>query len=289
MNCLELSIPPLPQFVTGNFAAWSAGQKHVERRIDVYDVLFVISGKMYMTEAGIPYEIQAGELLVLTPDSLHFGHQECEEATEIYWFHFVHPHPVRMLPRDEIPWLNMLPRGISKDTLPPEHVMYLPKHARIDMSLFIPLLERLVGLQSYIRVENALELHQLLIEILSRLQQMVCHQFALPSQRVSSMVMEYMRNQLAEPFKAEQMEEELHYSYDYISRCFKRHTGMTPVEYLHYVRMEEARRLLVGSNLSVREIGEAVGLPDCNYFIKLFRKMIGLTPGKYRDHRKGLV
>lgn len=289
MNCLELSIPPLPQFVTGNFTVWPAGHRHFERTIDVYDVLVVVSGKMYMTEEGIPYEIKAGDLFVLTPNLLHYGHRECETVTEIYWLHFIHSKPVRVLPRDNIPWLAPLPQGISKDTAPPGHYMYIPKHAPIELALFRPILDRLVKLQSFVRVDNALELQVLLAEFLSQLQRIVCHQYASPTQKVSSLVTEYIRLHLSQPFKAEHMEEQLHYRYDYISRCFKKHTGMTPVEYLQHMRMEEARRLLVGTDMSVWEIGESVGLPDSNYFIKVFRRTTGCTPGKYREDKKGMV
>jgi AraC-type DNA-binding domain-containing proteins len=282
MKCLELSIPPLPQFVMAGFTVWPAGTRHFARSIDVYDVLVVASGKVYMTEDGIPYEIGAGELFVLTPGSLHYGHRGCDVQTEIYWLHFIHSRPVRALAYDEIPWLSVLPGGSSKDETPPPHCMYIPKQAALDMTLFRPHLDRMVRLHGRIRIENALELHMLLTEFLFRVQQIAGRQFVAPSQRVSYRFMEYAESHYASPFKRRHVEEALHYRYDYIARCFKKHAGMTPVEYVQHVRMEEARRLLVSTEMTVREVGEAVGLPDGNYFIKTFRKTTGLTPGKYR-------
>ena len=52
-------------------------------------------------------------------------------------------------------------------------------------------------------------------------------------------------------------------------------------EYIKNLRMEEAKRLL-GYGLSVTQVAESVGLPDPNYFIKVFKRETGYTPLKYK-------
>jgi AraC-like DNA-binding protein len=63
---------------------------------------------------------------------------------------------------------------------------------------------------------------------------------------------------------------------------FTKYCGMPPIRYLINVRMRTARHLLTTTEMSVREIGSAVGIDDTNHFISLFRRINGMTPLVYR-------
>ena len=73
-----------------------------------------------------------------------------------------------------------------------------------------------------------------------------------------------------------------------LSRRFVGATGLTPVEYLHRVRIEAAKHLLETSMQSVAEITDAVGYQDARSFSRLFRKLTDVGPCEYRD-RFGLA
>jgi len=55
-------------------------------------------------------------------------------------------------------------------------------------------------------------------------------------------------------------------------------------DYISHMRITEAKRLLTSTDLSIREVGEAVGIKDYNYFTKFFKKRTGHTPIKYRKN-----
>jgi YesN/AraC family two-component response regulator len=82
---------------------------------------------------------------------------------------------------------------------------------------------------------------------------------------------------------------ELHLNFDYLARCLKKHTGMSPIQYVQYQRIEKAKALLLQSNDTVPNIAEQIGIMDYNYFIRLFRKQSGLTPGAYRQNKQNYV
>lgn len=72
------------------------------------------------------------------------------------------------------------------------------------------------------------------------------------------------------------------FSSAYFSAFFKKETGVVFLEYLKKIRMDEAKRLLKETNLSVSVICESVGYSDVKYFTKLFIKHTSLKPGEYR-------
>lgn len=72
----------------------------------------------------------------------------------------------------------------------------------------------------------------------------------------------------------------------YLSRIFQKEMHCTFGEYLTVRRMEEAKRLLRDTDLTVLQIGEAVGYNNDKYFMNLFKKRVGMTPGRYRQVNK---
>ena len=69
----------------------------------------------------------------------------------------------------------------------------------------------------------------------------------------------------------------------YLSKLYKKETGETYVEYLTFVRMREAKKLLRTTNLKSAEIGIRVGYPNAQYFSVLFKKTCGMSPIEYRE------
>lgn len=68
----------------------------------------------------------------------------------------------------------------------------------------------------------------------------------------------------------------------YLSRVFKIDTSKSFKEYHKDLRMEEAKKLLLADQLSVREISDQLGYNDYNYFIRTFKKTVGCTPTEFR-------
>jgi transcriptional regulator GlxA family with amidase domain len=73
------------------------------------------------------------------------------------------------------------------------------------------------------------------------------------------------------------------------ARRFRSATGYQPIDYVHALRVEEAKQLLETSDSSVEEIGHIVGYEDPTSFRRLFKRKAGLTPAAYRRKFAGLV
>lgn len=71
---------------------------------------------------------------------------------------------------------------------------------------------------------------------------------------------------------------------DYISRFFKKTAMIGLLDYIHDIRIEEAKKLLQNTNYTIDEISAMVGYTSCYSFIRVFRKKEGMPPGKYRNN-----
>ena len=69
---------------------------------------------------------------------------------------------------------------------------------------------------------------------------------------------------------------------DYLTKIFKETYGSTIKGYIIAKRITRAKQLLRFTDMTVDEIGNAVGMGDANYFSRTFRKVEGISPREYR-------
>lgn len=95
-----------------------------------------------------------------------------------------------------------------------------------------------------------------------------------------------VQRHVAQHFKEDltllQMADASHVSHYHLSRCFHAITGTGFQEYLTLCRLNEAKRLLLSSDLPVTQVAEECGYGDVNNFIRAFRTREGITPLKFR-------
>jgi transcriptional regulator GlxA family with amidase domain len=65
-------------------------------------------------------------------------------------------------------------------------------------------------------------------------------------------------------------------------RRFARATGMSPLEYVHRLRIEEAKQMLETGDAPMEAVAGEVGYQDASFFGRLFRRRVGMTPAHYR-------
>lgn len=103
------------------------------------------------------------------------------------------------------------------------------------------------------------------------------------SQQVVQKAMSYIRENYADPnFKLSSVSDTLFVNYSYLSHIFRQKTGKTLSNYLLELRMEEAKKLLRNSSLSVSEISYRVGYPIPKNFYHAFKKYYNESPRSYQ-------
>ncbi|MFU6693228.1 GlxA family transcriptional regulator [Pseudomonas aeruginosa] len=91
----------------------------------------------------------------------------------------------------------------------------------------------------------------------------------------------------AEPLGLERMAAQAGLALRTLKRRFGAATGLSPIRYLQHVRVDRAKKLLLATPLSIREIAYEVGYENVSFFVRLFRKEAGDTPSHWRGRVRG--
>ena len=96
----------------------------------------------------------------------------------------------------------------------------------------------------------------------------------------------YMQTHYNEKLSLEELGQTFHMSPKYFSVFFQKHFSRSFTDYLTSIRIECAKKMLVESDADMELISQQAGFSSSSYFIRMFRKCLGLTPGQYRKKYK---
>jgi len=94
-------------------------------------------------------------------------------------------------------------------------------------------------------------------------------------------IVTYLNENFTQQITLEMLSSKFFMSKPYISHKFRDVTGVTFIEYLHYLRIAESQRLLSGGNVDVSRIYEMCGFNNTQHFYRTFKKLVGMSPGAY--------
>lgn len=94
----------------------------------------------------------------------------------------------------------------------------------------------------------------------------------------------YIHLHLHNPITLEEVSKAAGISSSYLSRTFRKETGMSIVDYIQKQRIEAACNMLSYSDYTASQIGEYLCFSNQSYFIRIFKKFTGMTPAKYRKY-----
>ena len=110
---------------------------------------------------------------------------------------------------------------------------------------------------------------------------------ASSSQLLSQRAIEYIRTRyMQDDLTVEKLCKHLHVSSSYFSALFKKETQKTFVQYLTDLRMDEATKLLLSTDMPTARIAAAVGITDPSYFSYCFKKHFGMSPSHARGRKR---
>lgn len=96
---------------------------------------------------------------------------------------------------------------------------------------------------------------------------------------------QYIRKNYAEKISLEQVAEHVYLSPSYFSKIFREEMGSSFNTYMNVVRIEKSKKLLLDGNRKLVDVASMVGFEDQSYFSKVFKKLTGVAPLKFKDSK----
>lgn len=139
----------------------------------------------------------------------------------------------------------------------------------------------------------AIKIYELLYELMYELityhhEKTVNHSFIKTSKhfdRISSII-QYIKMNYSSNLSLDDVAKSQNLSSNYLSSFFKKHMGMTYLNYLNSLRLESARKDLINTDLFITDIALNNGFPNTKAFNKTFKEMYNVTPNVYRSGRR---
>jgi two-component system response regulator YesN len=96
---------------------------------------------------------------------------------------------------------------------------------------------------------------------------------------------DYIRNNYMKKLTLDEVAASVYLSPSYFSKIFKEEMDMNFNTYLNHIRIQMSKKLLADTSISIVDISNIVGFEDQSYFSKVFKKITGQSPKKYRESR----
>jgi AraC family transcriptional regulator of arabinose operon len=256
----------------------------------IYDVeLVLFTGSEFAVRVGDrDYTCEHGSFIVVPPGSIHSTHNSGNGRGQRYWVHF------SWEPREdlsEVPIETYHPSPVQA-----EHVCvipdYVPEHPivgtaeRLDRAL--ELHERIsyrwnLGDRHEQMLARALLL-ELLIELLDDTTALSPTSSAshLLAHRVRRAIESAVHDTVLRRSNLSDHLTSLGYSYEHLSREFRKVYGFPPADYLNRYRIESAKSMLRESTLGISDVADRLGFSSAAYFCRVFRDRTGVSPTEYR-------
>jgi len=136
------------------------------------------------------------------------------------------------------------------------------------------------------KIKSIEELCIWIVKVLDRFTESVYKNRNVKNIEVIRKTREIIRTNYKKKLKLTDISKSVSLSPYYLSHIFKNETGITLMEYLAKVRIEEAKRLLENTSHNTTQISFDVGYSDQSYFCKIFKKIEGVSPLEYKKRMK---
>ncbi|MDF2723417.1 MAG: AraC family transcriptional regulator [Paenibacillus sp.] len=249
---------------------------------EFYELYYLLSGERVYFMNGNVYLVQKGDLIIVNPDNLHSTASSEVPEFERVLIHFRGTFLAEEVARSPNLLTDSRPSGLIRFSI--------KEQARVERLLNQMLTEceeRQIDYETYVRAS--------LLELL------VCIRRAEQAQRPSradvhpmhskiSEIAAYIHEHYREALTLESVAKMFFISPSYLSRVFVKLTGFHFREYIQVVRIREAEKRLKSSKDKVQAIAEQVGFDHIAHFNRIFKKMTGFSPLRYRNtFRDGTV
>jgi AraC-like DNA-binding protein/quercetin dioxygenase-like cupin family protein len=233
-----------------------------------YILLYCVEGMGYIHMQGIDITLTPNSYFIIPKNVPHRYRSSTENPWSIYWVHFT---------------------GESADLL-------YQRYAEQNRSgkVIIPYEEKriLAFNEIYDLVENSFDVRETEIsniKLLDFISSFIFHKEINPSLQESDVITDsinFMKNNLHQNISLDELADRQHLSISHYCRLFVAKTGRSPHQHFNQLKIWQSCQYLYFSDRSIKEICAELGFDDPYYFSRLFKKLMGISPAKYKNQYK---
>lgn len=143
--------------------------------------------------------------------------------------------------------------------------------------------ELIVNIEQLYHCNCFQDIEIILSQVLKKVETKISQEQESPNHAIA-IVEQYIHKHYRQGLSLDILADKVFLTPHYLSSIFSQEKGVGINKYIKNVRMEEAKELLLGTNMKISDICKMVGYSNLSYFCKAFRNEYGVTPEKYRDH-----
>lgn len=266
MSDIHLLLPsPLKAQNAGLFVSRGNGAVHPTRVISSHELIFVIEGTLELWEEEQNFRLLAGQTLHLYPGRKHGGGAPMPPDLKFYWIHF------------EIEDVESK-SAIGGGTLTLPQVTVLPRPESLERLFRLFLTEQETGKM------NPISADLLTLLILNEVSQQTRNSVIEEDVNVvATWAHSYIYTHFDHDITAGTVAEALGYNVDYLGRIYRQTYRCTLTDAIHQRRIQKACKRLLNSNLTISQIAAICGFKDVDYFRRIFKRYMKISPGDYRE------
>ncbi len=269
----------------GKFEALHDDWMHAASRLEDFELIIVTQNDLYLSYQEVKYTVHPGEYLLLSPHPKEHTREELGQLRKgfqkskcsFYWMHF-NCQDVAARTDLNVDFIN---DGRSNILIPIHGTLSVPERALLMM----------VQLQDSILSGYGLHYFDLLATlILSEIanQHLLRYQKdPVPrnnsSRQLFSDIAGYISHEIDKPLRVSEIAAQFGYNDKYLSRLFKRYTGLGLKQYILNQKIQRADFLLVDSALPISEIASSLGFASYHSFERTYLECRSMTPTTFRQ------
>jgi AraC-like DNA-binding protein len=233
-------------------------------------LFYCVDGHGWYKLGNVRYEVGPNEFFILPQNQEHSYGSSDDQPWSIYWIHF----------GGEALTMFNATHTVQKHFKP----LYIKDNGEI-VSLFTRIYEALEGGYS---IDNLVFINMCLHHFISLFIYNAKH-YPVSKEKSNDWIdnaVDYMQKHINSNISLVDLCKHCNYSTSRFSSLFKQKTGYAPIDYFIQMKMQKASQQLDFSNRSIKDIAFSMGFDDPYYFSKRFRKVIGVSPQKYRLLKK---
>ena len=257
----------------------SKGQDFNSHIHKCYEFIHIIHGRLLYTVEGSEYMLSDGDFIMTTPDELHsFSFpKECDyhrEFLHIYpGFLKDYPDMIRVLNSRRPGYFNRFP----SETVEKYGIDKIFRGIESCCSKVEPETDFLVLTYSLLLITK---IKQILRNESPEHQEII-------KNRKSNAVCSYIDRHYREPITVDSIADLLFFSPSYMSRVFKKETGMTVKTYINMRRVTHAKNLIM-QGLPITSVYIECGFSDYSTFYRAFSKYVGMSPDEFKKNKNSV-